>query len=116
MRTGGRVARRGGPGGRPSAPWPGASGAGGGAPRGGGGGGARGAVGEGVRGREGVREEVEARVEGLLRAALRFARPDGSAAFGPAGAAGGRAALIRFWAGRLADPGPATVARWWWPE
>lgn len=58
-------------------------------------------------------EALEAAIEGLLRATLRFARPGGAPVFGPDGPAPGVADALRFWADRLSDPAlPAVLARW----
>ena len=61
-------------------------------------------------------ERFDARVEGWVRASLRFSRPDGNVAFsrGPAPKAVRR--LYRDWAERLSDPGFATVLDWWFPQ
>src|SRR4051794_22867474 len=66
---------------------------------------------------EGWTDRLDARIEGLFRATLRFARTDGRAVFT---AAGGPArpdlpALFRGWAERLTDPGLGTVVNWWFP-
>ncbi|MBX6313915.1 MAG: hypothetical protein IRY99_13510 [Isosphaeraceae bacterium] len=58
---------------------------------------------------------LDRRIEGWVRAALRFSRPDGSAVFEPTGASPERANLLAHWAGVLPDPGLATVIRWWFP-
>ncbi len=61
-------------------------------------------------------ERFDARIEGLFRGILRFARPDGTAVFSPPGPAGaGRRALFREWAERLPDAGLTTVVDWWFP-
>jgi hypothetical protein len=60
--------------------------------------------------------ETDARIEGFLRATLRFSRPDGSSVFVAADPPQSRAALLRFWVKRLSDPGLETVARWWFPR
>jgi len=58
---------------------------------------------------------ADARIEGLLRAVLRFCRPDGAPVFGPASPALGSEALLRFWADRLSDPALAAVVDRWFP-
>ncbi len=60
-------------------------------------------------------EALDARAEGLLRAALRFGRPDGSAILGSLGPDRVRLATWHAWAERLSDPSLATVARRWLP-
>ncbi|MFO0907931.1 MAG: hypothetical protein U0794_06145 [Isosphaeraceae bacterium] len=60
-------------------------------------------------------EQFDARVEGWLRATLRFARTDGSPAFGRLASQPRLAPLYRRWAERLADPGITTVLDWWFP-
>ncbi|HWE40180.1 MAG TPA: hypothetical protein VG406_26750 [Isosphaeraceae bacterium] len=58
-------------------------------------------------------DELEAAIEGLLRATLRFARPGGAPVFAPEGARPEVAAALRFWADRLSDPAlSAVLARW----
>ena len=52
---------------------------------------------------------------GCLLALLRFTRPDGSPVFGPRGRSRARLRTIARWAGRVGDPGLATVANWWMP-
>ena len=64
-------------------------------------------------GGEGWPEPVDARIEGLLRATLRFARPDGSASFAPHGARPDMLEVFRGWAERLSDPGLLTVLNRW---
>jgi hypothetical protein len=54
-------------------------------------------------------EALVGRVKGLVWASLRFSRPDGSAVFGPEGAAPEFAALIYSWSERLAEPALATA-------
>lgn len=61
-------------------------------------------------------EMFDARAEGLLRAAIRFGRPDGSAILGEAGAKPGRWAGLTSWADRLSDPSLTTVLRRWSPR
>jgi hypothetical protein len=46
---------------------------------------------------------VDAHIEGLVRALLRFSRPDGSTSFGPQEGATHGSAVLQFWADRLAD-------------
>ena len=58
-------------------------------------------------------EGLDIRLRGLLLAALRFSRPDGSAVFAEEGEPDGRAAVARRWAETLRDEGIAQVARWW---
>jgi hypothetical protein len=58
---------------------------------------------------------IDALLEPVVRSALRFTRPDGSAVFGPDGATKARRTGIVSWAGLLSDPGLETVARWWFP-
>ncbi|MEO6809165.1 MAG: hypothetical protein ABI353_08625 [Isosphaeraceae bacterium] len=58
-------------------------------------------------------DDLDERLEGLARAALRFSRPDGSSAFDPQRGDPERLDLLKFWARRLDDPGLATVVRWW---
>ena len=53
---------------------------------------------------------------GLLRSALRFARPGGGELFGAGGAPPGRGATLRRLAGLWADPGLVEVARRWAPS
>ncbi len=60
-------------------------------------------------------EELDARIEGWFRQALRFSRPDGSPVFGVAGPQVETKSLFRYWAENLADPGLDTVVRWWFP-
>lgn len=55
----------------------------------------------------------DARVEGLVRAYLRFARPAGSSVFGPDESGGEAEVLLRFWIGRLADAALARVISDW---
>jgi hypothetical protein len=57
--------------------------------------------------------EVDARIEGLLRALLRFSRPDGSIGFGSRDDAPGQAEALRFWAARLSDARSARVVDDW---
>lgn len=61
-------------------------------------------------------ERLDARIEGLFRATLRFARTDGAAVFAASGAEPDVPALFRGWAERLSDPGLATVVDWWFPR
>jgi hypothetical protein len=65
---------------------------------------------------QGWPETIDARIEGLLRATLRFARPDGAGVFAPPGAGPGVPELYRGWADRLADAGLSTVVDWWFPR
>jgi len=65
---------------------------------------------------EGWPDLIDARIEGLFRATLRFARPDGAAIFTPSGAGLDVSDLFRGWADRLSDPGLATVVDWWFPR
>jgi hypothetical protein len=60
---------------------------------------------------------VDARVEGLVRATLRFARFGGASVFSAPAARPDPAlvAALRGWAERLSDPGLATVLNWWFP-
>jgi hypothetical protein len=62
---------------------------------------------------------LDARIEGLCRATLRFTRPDGTPVFGPTAAADRAqdfARSFRDWAFRLSDPGIARVVQWWFPK
>jgi hypothetical protein len=59
---------------------------------------------------------VDARVEGFLRAMLRFGRPDGSLVFEPGPPPQDRAQQLRFWAERLSDPALAAVLDIWSPS
>jgi hypothetical protein len=59
--------------------------------------------------------EAVDRVRGLVLAALRWSRPDGSAVFGPSGGVRGNLGLLRDWAERLDDPSFGVVADWWAP-
>lgn len=61
-------------------------------------------------------EAIEAEVEGFVRAALRFSRPDGAAVFSEEHRPEGRGRLLADWSKRLADVNVETVARWWFPE
>lgn len=58
-------------------------------------------------------DDLDERLEGLMRAALRFSRADGSSAFDPQKGGSERMELLKFWARRLDDPGLAAVVRWW---
>ena len=62
-------------------------------------------------------EVLDALVERLLVATIRFARPDGRPVFGPTAVedAPGPAPVFRDWARWLDEPGIATVLRWWFP-
>lgn len=63
---------------------------------------------------DGWPETLDARAEGLFRAALRFSRPDGRALWGDAGDESSRGRLLRDWAEWVADPTlGAVVARWY---
>ena len=64
---------------------------------------------------EGWPEAIDARVEGLLRAALRFGRPDGSMGLAATGPDPSRWPSLRGLAARLSDPSLATVVRRWSP-
>jgi hypothetical protein len=63
---------------------------------------------------------LDARIEGLCRAALRFTRPDGTPVFEPPGSpedpAQDLAQTFRTWAVWLSDPGIARVVHWWFPN
>jgi hypothetical protein len=63
---------------------------------------------------------LDARIEGLCRAALRFSRPDGLPVFeargNPDDPAQDLARTFRDWAGWLSDPGIARVVHWWFPN
>jgi hypothetical protein len=56
---------------------------------------------------------ILARIEALLRSALRWSRPDGSAVFSPGPVSPDRAGVAQRWADRLADPSLQTVTHWW---
>jgi hypothetical protein len=60
---------------------------------------------------------VDARVEGLVRATLRFARFGGAPVFSTPAARPDPALVEALcgWAERLSDPGLATVLNWWFP-
>lgn len=58
-------------------------------------------------------DDLDDRLEGLVRAAFRFSRPDGSSAFDSQSGDPERLDLLKFWARRLDDSGVATVLRWW---
>jgi hypothetical protein len=61
-------------------------------------------------------DRFDARVEGWFRATLRLMRPDGTPVFHEGPASRSRPEeLLRGWAGRLSDPGLATVVDWWFP-
>jgi hypothetical protein len=59
-------------------------------------------------------ERLDAGIEGLLRAMLRFARTSGTMVFSPPGARPADALVeaLKGWARRLSDPGLATVLDW----
>jgi hypothetical protein len=59
--------------------------------------------------------EIDARVEGMLRAVLRFSRPDGSPVFGLEPADAETGTLLRFWAEQTADPALTRVIDDWFP-
>jgi hypothetical protein len=61
-------------------------------------------------------EEIEARVDGWFRAALRFTRPGGVPVFEASRADRVGPELFRNWAKRLEDPGLSTVLDWWFPS
>lgn len=65
---------------------------------------------------EGWPELLDALVEGLLRAALRWSRADGTAVFEGGAVPVGRAKLVHRWAAELSDPSLETVAQWWFPR
>lgn len=65
---------------------------------------------------DGWPDALDARLESLVRGALRFARPDGSAVFGPVGTPPGWGATLQGLTTRLSDPGLQTVADWWFPS
>lgn len=56
------------------------------------------------------------RVDQLVRTALRFSRPDGSAVFGPEKPGRERSKLLKTLADASTDPALATVVRWWFPS
>lgn len=58
---------------------------------------------------------LDARIEGLVLATLRFMRPDGSMVFGPNGMSNATKQALRMWADQLAEPGFQTVLDWWFP-
>ena len=60
-------------------------------------------------------EECDARLEGLVRAAFRFHRPEGSAIFAAPGPDPARLLGLRAWAERLSDPTLVAVAHRWAP-
>jgi hypothetical protein len=60
-------------------------------------------------------DAADARIEGLLRAVLRFARPDGSAVFDSTPSSTARGDLLRYWADGLSDPALSTVVNDWFP-
>lgn len=66
--------------------------------------------------RGGWTPEVAARVEGFLRSALRFARPGGSALFGPAEVPAELGPLVHRLVQAMSDPALATVAGRWFPQ
>ncbi len=55
-------------------------------------------------------------VEGLILAALRFARPGGTAVFEPEGPVPGRGDRLREWLGWLDSSSLDVVANWWFPR
>jgi hypothetical protein len=59
--------------------------------------------------------ELDARLEGLLRAVLRFARPDGSPVFATGETRSDTGDVLRFWAENLADPALERVVDDWFP-
>ncbi len=59
--------------------------------------------------------ELDPLASGWLRAVLRFTRPDGSPVFGPRRRSPDRLRTLAAWAGRVGDPGLATVMGWWLP-
>jgi hypothetical protein len=63
-------------------------------------------------------DALDARVEALLLATIRFARAGGAAVFTPPAARPdeARGGLFRAWAERLTEPGLATVLDWWFPR
>ena len=61
-------------------------------------------------------EPIAARLEGFVRAAVRFSRPDGSAIFSEEQRPPGRGRLLAELTERLADPQLETVVRWWFPK
>lgn len=61
-------------------------------------------------------EEIEARVDGWFRAALRFTRPGGVPVFCDGGTNQVGPEVFRSWAKRLEDPGLSTVLDWWFPS
>jgi hypothetical protein len=74
---------------------------------------------EARRGRpQGWPEALDARVEALLVATLRFARAGGAAVFTPTPARPDEALpeVFRGWAERLTEPGLTTVLDWWFPR
>jgi len=60
-------------------------------------------------------ESFDARIEGFVRAALRFSRPDGASVFGPEPASPEAGSVLRQWARRMSDAGLETVVNWWFP-
>jgi hypothetical protein len=62
-------------------------------------------------------ECLDARIEGLFRATLRYTRPDGTPVFGPLGVgADADPHVFRDWARWLPDPGLTTVVQGWFSE
>jgi hypothetical protein len=68
--------------------------------------------------REEWSERLDAGIEGLVRALLRFARAGGAMVFSPVGAPAidGLPDALRRWTRRLSDPGLAKVVDWWYPQ
>ena len=67
---------------------------------------------------EGWPERLDARIEGLLLATLRFARAGGAPVFThpKTRSAAGAQDVFRGWAQQLVEPGLATVLDWWFPR
>jgi hypothetical protein len=59
---------------------------------------------------------LNTQIEGFVRAALRFSRPDASACFGEKESDFVRETLLSAWAAQVSDPAIERVVRWWFPN